>query len=269
MKLIILLLIIYGAAGSLIGSKPTCVLSLQIGTKKDPVGIMGGIHLAYKTGFNAVFVPIQKTGDAFPRMVVSTDPMISGQTMLQISQKGGPIHLLGEFLGITSNMVEILLMMVQHPNDVDMIVHEIGQTSRGTSSFVLVIPPQLAEVQKDKSDALSRYRSLVPDGKSLIYFEDYRKSYEEIFKILGIAKKSGVDLIAVPAGEIDETLVIQSKLHGIAVGAFNVDTETEMRTIMNSTVAFFTTRNPWAYLSLTVPKNKIPVVKSHAAVFLG
>lgn len=252
---------------------PTCVLSLQVNTKENPGGIMGGVHLAYKTGFNAVYVPIQKTRDAFPRMVVSTDPTVSGKTMMQISQsansQGNSVHLLGEFLGSTSNLIEVMLMSASVPSDVDMIVHEMSQTSRDTSSFVLVIPPRLAETQKDGSDALSRFRSLVPDGRAMIYFDEYTRSLEAIPQVLGLAKTVGVDVVAVPAAEVEENLLGLARAENVHVGAFNADTEREIKTVMNSTVSFFTTRNPWAYLTITAPKSKIPVVKSHAAVILG
>lgn len=282
MRLALLFLVLVPFALAIVGpnmllgnphtNTPTCVWSLQTKPKENPLGVIGSVDLAFKAGFNAVFVPIQKTKDNFPRMVVSTDETIATKTMMQVSQnyanQGEFVPLLGEFLGSTSSTIEVILVPVQSPNDVDMIIHELSQTTRDSSSVVLVIPEELAYTSHDGSDALSRFRSLVPDGQAMIYFENYTGHWETPV----LARKMEelkINIMAVPASKIDNHLIDMCKGMGIHVGAFGANTRAEITKMLGSDISFFTSSSPITYLDITGKKNNLPVYKSHAAIMLG
>lgn len=234
-------------------------------------GIMKSVDFAYQTGFNAVFVPLQKTRDSYARFVVSTDPKISESSLLEYHQQSssykGYATLLGEFLGGTSSTIQTLFIPIYSHDDVDRIVHEISISPRSNTDFVMVLPDELAELKPDKSDAISRFRSLVPGGKIVLYDDEYQE--HETALLLHLAKSLGIDQIAVPADLITSDLVDTAHLNYINVGTFYADTEEKIRKAIDLDVDFFTTQEPLQYLTLTSKKTTKTVNKSHSAVLFA
>lgn len=230
--------------------------------------IMESVDFVYSLGFNMVYVPLQKTKDEYPRFVVSSNSEISKQTMLEYHKsKSSSNPLLGEFLGSTSDTIKTLLIPVKAPEDVDSIVHELSTSPRRANSFVLVIPDYLAYLKVDQTDAISRYRTLVPGGDVVLCKQDYLA--KDGPELLYQAKNLEIDKIAVPIDSADAEFVRLSHLNNVTVGVFFADSKEQMKKAETLGVDFFTTQEPIIYLSLNARKSYKQIPKAHAAVFFG
>lgn len=236
-------------------------------------GILQNAEFAFRTGFNTVLVPLQKTRDLYPRLVVSNDHTISSQTMLEFRQsvesRKYMVPLLGEFLGVTASTIQTLLVPIQDHEDVDTIAHEFILSPRSIDSFSLVLSPFLANPKDDHTDAISRYRALVPDGDIVIYEEKFQGTTGESVSLVQQAHKNGVHKVAVPAPKITEELVKMARFNNLSIGAFDVDTDKTLAFVMDLELDFFTTQEAIKYLALTSKRIYKNMNKAHAAVFFG
>jgi hypothetical protein len=252
-------------------ASPLAIVSLKDQWREG--GVMENADFAYSMGFNAVFVPLQKTRDEYPRLVVSSNPEISKFTMLEYHQnaphRSSYSPLLGEFLGNTANTIKTLLIPIQTPDDVDTIVHELSLSPRSSNTFVLVVPHDLVAMQPNQDDAISRYRSLVPDGDIILYKEDFQGREDECTKLIHQLHALEISKLAVPATSIGKEIVQMAHFNNITVGAFYADSKELIRDVSDLGVDFFTTQEPLNYLSFSSKKMYKHVNKAHAAVVFG
>jgi hypothetical protein len=241
--------------------------------KERDGGIMEAADFAFSTGFNVVFVPLQKTQDEYPRFVVSNNQKISQWTMLEYHQheqpRGSFTPLLGEFLSGTADTLKTLLIPIQAAEDVDSIVHELSLSPRSSDSFLLVLPHNLSEIRHDQSDAISRYRGLVPGGDIILFKEDYKGEEDETTQLIQRVHRLEINKIAVPYESCNAELVEIAHFNNVTVGVFDANSKEQIQLTIQLGVDFFTTQEPLNYLTMTSKKTKKNVIKGHAAVFFG
>lgn len=133
----------------------------------------------------------------------------------------------------------------------------------------MVIPASLAIILEDHSDAVSSYKSLIPDGDIILYDQHFTGTHTDIGRLIQQAQTCEIQKLAVNVDMLTEELVFVAHANDIEIGAFNADTDIALNTLLNIGIDFFTTKEPITYLMVTSPKLQKIVNKAHAAVFFA
>lgn len=232
-------------------------------------GIMKDVDTIFSMGFNHVLVPIQKTRDEKPRFLVTHDTKVSKLTMMQFHQNQTEdsqyIPMLSEFMANTNDMLENLWIPIESPEDVDVIVHQFSLVGRKSESFVMMIPQVLVNVSIDKMDAISRYNSLVSNGKIVMIVE-------RVIDVNDIVRKSidnGIKYVVIPSEQIDKKLLDLFHANHISVGSLEVNGKKDIQRIKDINIDFLITKEPIHYLSLVSPKIGKHRSRTHLAILLS
>ena len=246
---------------SLVNCIPSVVLNLNSSSSATEISKL--VSLGYSVGFDSVFAPLQITKDNYPRYMVSGDTRISETKILdyyqETSNNGNPVSVmsLSEFLGTSQEGVKKILLPVTKPEDVTAIVHDFSLSPRETSNFVMVLPYQLAEFNYDRSDSISRYKTMVPDGEIIILAD----RIENMLYIDILMAKS----VLVPFDSINAQNVILAKEKGLTIGAFNVGTKQEFLQSQELGLDFVMVNDPLKYLTFTLKRPIKSAQRTHAA----
>jgi hypothetical protein len=235
-------------------------------------GVLRSAKYAYSTGFDSVYVPLQKTKDEYPRFVVSTDENINHWTMMEYHRNqrasGSRSPLLGEFISMTSNLLKTMYVPVYEPEQVDAIFNELSLSSRNIDTFSMIVSHLLVSNDKRPDDCVSRYRQINPSGRVMMSYEG---DLDDIvtMNLLNKTREHDIDTIIVPFGSIDESFVNVLQNRDVKVAVNELRDEKDVKNALDMNVDYVFIRDPKHYIYMSTKERQIDVRKIHASMMFS